>query len=287
MEPVTKPTIVTYTGLYADDHLVDIQELGRSLTGLGRVANSVTHFWLYGEIVKDSRLFRVKHYAGPPQENGVLYEIAALMAHGQLPIFAPLLCDLAGSILPHLWQAIFANATRRNSEMDKALDIIHDQIVRHDEFARSVHDGHMVDKKWLQEHVNKLTDVNRRPMMEIPAPVGKSCEKETIWAKSASPTEIDEPTAQVLRSKEPLKVGDVTTYEAMFEAVDTTNGSCKLITGDGGRQIKGKITDPILSTPENVYTHALDTKQTVILTGKPVVKDGQIVQVYISDARPK
>jgi len=286
LEPIIKPAIVTYTGLYADDHVVDVQDLGRSLIGLGRVANSVTHFWLYGEVVKDSRLFRVRHYAGPPQKNGVLYELAALMAQGQLPIFAPLLCELADAVLPHIWQAMIHRATGRGGEMHKALDLAHDTIVRYDDFARSVHDGHMADKRWLQDHVDSLTDANRRSMVEIPAPVGRSCNKETVWVGSVSPTEIDEPTAQVLRSKEPLQVGDTATYEAVLEAVDTTNGSCKFTVSGDGKQTKGKITDPALANPENVYTRALDTKRSVVLTGKPVTKDGKIVQIYISDARP-
>ena len=108
---IIKTNRVTYTGLFAKDRLVDAQELWRSFVGIGRVANSITHFCLYGEVVKDSRLFRVRHYVGPPQENGVAFEIAALMAHGQLPIFAPTLLELAEEILPYIWAAVISKTT--------------------------------------------------------------------------------------------------------------------------------------------------------------------------------
>ena len=74
---------------------------------------------------------------------------------------------------------------------------------------------------------------------------------------------------------------------AKLLGVDTTNGLCKVQLGEDGAVFRGKITDPALKLPQNVYTHALDTQQDIELMAKSVIKGGEIVNLYISDATLK
>jgi len=283
-----RPTTVSYTGLFADQNLVDAQELGRSLVGIGRLANSITHLYLHGQVVRDSRSFEVKYFAGPPQKNGLLFEFSAIMVNSQLPMYSPIFVQLADVIVPRLWEAVISKVIGRPEDTEKALNVISEQAAQHHELALAMQVGHLHDKKWLQDIIGQLVDTNRQPLREIPAPVGSSCAKETILARSVSPVVIDEAAAQALKSTEKMTVGDAQTYEGIFEAVDATNGSCKLKTnGDGKKPIRGKITDPALAMPENVYTHTFDLKVPVVVTAKPVLRDGEIHRLYISDARKK
>src|SRR5690606_29002084 len=98
---------------------------------------------------------------------------------------------------------------------------------------------------------------------------------------------VDEPMAEVMRSKENLEVGTQAEMPAILLGVDTVTGACRVELRDSGIVARGKITDPSLKSPQNVYTSALDRKNVVILTAKPVIKDGEISKLFISDARPE
>ena len=81
-------------------------------------------------------------------------------------------------------------------------------------------------------------------------------------------------------------MGDQNTYHARLFAVDKAAGTCRVeIEGmTAGKLIRGRITDPVLGQPGNIYTHSLDADQTVIVTAKPVIKEGEIATLYISNA---
>jgi hypothetical protein len=66
-EKLFRPIPVKYTGLYSDDHLIDLEEFGTSLQGLARLSNSVVDFYLHGRITKDSRLYQVRLFAARPE----------------------------------------------------------------------------------------------------------------------------------------------------------------------------------------------------------------------------
>jgi hypothetical protein len=66
--------------------------------------------------------------------------------------------------------------------------------------------------------------------------------------------------------------------------VDTITGAAKLMLVGHDHHLRTKITDPALKVPENVYTHALDTAAVVTVTAKPVLKEGVVSTLYVSDA---
>lgn len=92
------------------------------------------------------------------------------------------------------------------------------------------------------------------------------------------------PLAEVFKAKEELTVGDQTMYRAKLLAVDKAAGTCRVEIEGAEKLVRGKITDPVLATPGNVYTHSLDTDHFVMITAKPVIRDGEISTLYISNA---
>ncbi|MCK6450753.1 MAG: hypothetical protein L6R19_07835 [Alphaproteobacteria bacterium] len=214
---IFRPIPLEYAGLYADDSLVDAQQLGESLVGLSRVSNSLIHFWLAGQVSRDPRLYQVRVYVGPPKAGSLIYEVMALMATGSLPLYAPLLCELAETVLPKIFGSVINWRIGRKAEADKMLDQIADITKSHGEFARDVHQGHLRDKAWLQEHVTKLTSLLTPALQKVPEPVGQSCRTIAFGrALVTAPVVIDEPIAEVLKSKEPLEVGDMSTLPSVM-----------------------------------------------------------------------
>lgn len=278
---------IEYEGLYAIDHLMDIQELGVSLQGLGKLTNGIVHFYLHGQIARDSRLHLARLFAGPPKEGSILYDLLALMVAGQLPLYAPLLLDMAEQFIPRMFRAVVSLAIGRRAEMERIIDKVAELAQAHAEFSKAVHDGHMRDKAWMQDHIAKLTDQSHAPLKELVRPIGTSCRQIKLGdEKITEPMVVDEPEAEVLSSKDNLEVGDMRQFRGTFEAVDTTNGTCKVRIEGGDDVLRGKITDPALMNVQNVYTHSLDTKQPISISAKPVTKEGEIVRLFVSDGKP-
>jgi hypothetical protein len=132
--------------------------------------------------------------------------------------------------------------------------------------------------------VEQLVAENRRPLREFPDPIGKSV--RLIQVGSKDPIVIDEPSAEVLRSHEPLKLGDDVEYDVAIEGVFKTNGACRVRLLNNNKIVSGKISDPALEEPNNIYTRALNEGGTLHVKAKPTLKHGQIRTLYITEAFP-
>jgi len=283
-EPLAKPVILSFDGKDASGHLIDAAYLGESLQGTARLYNSVAHFWFRGEI--RSRVPpSIRIQVGPPKEGSITYVVWFLMNHGEMALHPKLLGELADLTIPHFVKAIFSRRAGRKPELEKALDTISAQTTALVDFAKTVQRDHMQDKARLYDIVERLTKQNTQALRYIAAPVGPSVKMITHFQNTPNEYVIDEPTAEVFRSKDEVAVGDEAKYRAKIMAVDKLAGSCRLELEGTGRPIHAKITDPALAMPGNIYTRALDSDAIVELTAKPILRDGEVATLYVSNAK--
>src|SRR5262245_43367215 len=94
-EPIFEAIPVSYSGLFADSHLVDAQQFGRSIIGVSKTANSICHLYFFSAVSHDPRSYQIRFYVGPARENGLLQELFAVMNSGQMPMFMPILMRAA------------------------------------------------------------------------------------------------------------------------------------------------------------------------------------------------
>lgn len=274
---------VEYSGLFSDDHYIDLQEFGTSLQGLGKLSNSVVDFYLHGRVA-DPRVYRVRLFAAPPTKSSVLVDIVGVMVGSNLNLYSTLLCDMATEMVIPLIKSVIFKRLKRDDLMDKALDHIVTLSAQNTDFAKQVHEGHMTDKAWLQGHIDKLTERNSGALKELVRPVGSTCRQITVGRLDGEPpVAIGEAEAQAITSREELTVDDLKEYRGIFKGVDKTNGTCKFLPMGGDEELPGKITDPALINPQNPYTHSLDTDQAITIKAKAVLKNGNIVRLFISD----
>jgi hypothetical protein len=274
---------VSYDGLYVESQVIDAAYLGTSLQGLSRLYNSSFHFWFHGEIPK--RLYpEIRIHLGPPQGGSLMYLIYALMAHGQLALYPDLLWEAADMAIPPLLKAVFACRAKRNEDLAAAMGMLQVVFNQHAQFANTVHKDHVREKGRLIDIIERLTDSNSEAMREMVAPVGRSARELVHFKGTPNEIKIDEPLAEVFRSSADATVGEMTSYVARIVAVDKIFGTCKLLIEGLDKPLKGKITDPVLQQPGNIYIHALDSAAPVEITAKPVIKDGEIATLYVVDA---
>lgn len=281
-QTVFDPIEIRYTGLFADAHLVDALEFGRSVAGVGRVGNSLCHLLFFGEVARP-KSHKVRFYVRPSKENGLLQEIVAVMNNGSMPMFAPILTVVAKTFIEKAFDATIKAALNRKSDTALAIEKLHDLAVKHAEFSSQVHTGQMQDKAWLQGMVETVVAQNRSSLRELPAPVGHSVRQMQIGAPTVGPF-VDEAAAEVLRARDPMALGDISSYVVTVEGVFKTNGACRLKILGTGKIVSGKIVDPALHTPSNVYTTALDQGVALRITAKPTLKADELSTLYVMDA---
>ena len=281
---IFEPIPVSYTGLFADAHLVDAQQYGKSIIGVSKLANSICHLFFFASITHDSRSYQIHFYVGPSKKNGLLQELFAVMNSGNMPMFMPILTKVAKTFIERTFDAVIKTTINRKSDATMAIEAIHDLASQHAEFSKQVHDGHMRDKAWLQEMVQHLVSENRASLREIPDPIGKSVRQVRIGTERNG-TIIDEPAAEVLRARDIMSVGDAKKYKVRLEGVFKTNGACKVRLLDQDRVVSGKITDPAVSNPGNIYTTALNEGAVLQVTAKPTLRKGELHRLFISDAK--
>jgi hypothetical protein len=300
MSDFADPLSLQYDGWDAEEHRVDAQRLGLSLQGVARIYRITYHFYLTGQLPTRLTNPDVRILVGPPTPGSLSYAVWVLMEHGRLVAYPQLLADFADLCVPEFIKAMLAKRGGRSKDMSDAIDKIYDLAKENIEinkrlvdFAREVHQGQLearredrIDKERLLGVVERLSQRTSSAMIDMVAPVGHSTRMLTNSKGQEAEFVVDEPTADVIRAKGDLEVLDEVRMKVKLGAVDTIARTCKITAPEFDRPIKAKITDPALMLPRNVYTHALDHAETVIITGKPAHKDGELYLFYISDAKP-
>lgn len=98
-------------------------------------------------------------------------------------------------------------------------------------------------------------------------------------------SQILEADAEVIRGDSAMEVGPVETYRVnRVREVNVDTGHCILDVDGVGAGLPGKITDPALEIPNNVYTTALNTQEPCLIEAKAIRRAGQIRRLYVSNA---
>lgn len=259
--------MVKYQGNDAEQHIIDSQQYGESISGAGRLYVSVAHFCTYGEVLKPRQATEIKCYATEAKSG--CYETGLIIAASasQLPLFAEgykLYLDwLIGLVTKHIKETL----TGRGG-MEKLADIISERAKRDDKLNFILVNGilksndDMADiSKALLERLPSLVDANRGNMKRLVTPIGRSCNEMQHFSGSENEFDILEADAAAIRSKNELEVDDMKDYECLLiSELNTKTGHCHLHLKEQNRHVVGKISDPILQEPGNIYSKSLDAQ---------------------------
>jgi hypothetical protein len=278
MQYLIEPVRLSFHGRDADRHRMDALWLGQSLQGTAKVYNSVAHF-LFLEQVKASSRTSIRVQVGPPKEGSIFYLIYMLMTWGHLPVFPDAFYDLAELAVPEFVKSMIAKTTGQDALVEKMIEQNHELLKAFQERGFKTEDR-------LLDMIEKLALQNRGALADMSAAVGRTASRSVYASPKVDPFEIDEATADALRSKKDLRVGEMVTIRGVLSKVDKKTGAFRLQEMDSGREITGRITDPSLYVIGNIYTHALDTALPIVVSGKPTLDEkGEIQKLFVSDAK--
>lgn len=288
-----EPFKLAFEGYDADAHRADAVYIGQSLQGTARTYNSIINWHFQGKPVAP-QFQSIKVHVGTPERGSLFYLLYMMMVHGKMAVYPEIFFELASLSVPLVFKGIISRLSGQSKVVETVVNAMLEMDQRHHEFAMRVqadhmklHADHVADKAQLFAVIEKLALNNKKPLADMAIPVGKTVKLIEHFKDAPEPVVVDEPIAEALRSKEEAVVGDVQNFVGKFVAIDVINATGKLLLEGSAKPVAVKITDPVISIPENVYTHALDLARDVQVSAKPVSKGGSIATLYVSDAHPK
>ena len=304
-KPLIRPFRVWYDGLDASDQQMDIETLGESLQGVGRILRVSTHFAFRHEYNKRRDKSYVRILVEPPKP-GTWWCDAIAVAAPQYSLLAYVAEHVIWETAINVAKATLFHRSGRREANDRIMDLLEkslqaqskavDAIV---EVAENKDAAIMTLAETLRERVERdagttdqLFDVVKRLVdsQQVSAkkavkPIGSTCSRMCL----GDPDEesfIDEAMASAIQSEEDVEVMDEKNYTVRFDGITLHTRACKVeVVGQEGRYVSGKITDPELSMPNNIYTNAFNTRSPLVVRAKETRRGGELVQLYISDAR--
>ena len=263
-----------FDGLDASSHQIDLYSLGESLQGFARILSTVGHFSATQEYSKNFSVHAVKTYAQEVRANCFSVDMVIDWVQ-QNQIFS----GSAGAVLAVILPWIFSRHKNKAAEMKllkDALDKAIEQLGNRDQ--------EVINR--LASTIEKMAEELRPAARQAVYPIGQSCKTISIFEKGNS-TPIDVINEQDKAEISKLQDGEVTgiqEFNIVISELDKQKATCKVSVNGADKRISASISDPLINTPDNVYYKAFVSNEILKVTGKAVVKDGELSKLVIMDA---
>jgi hypothetical protein len=278
-----EPIILKYEGFDTDQNIIELDQLGQSIRGAARLLGSAGTLVETGHFIKKMPALSVRVLAGVPGPGS--YELPALIM-SVLPPGTPLLPVLGDFAKTSATKAVtgivnyaIAKLGGRKNEAQMAIELADKALTEMGHTSRAAIGA-----------IERVA-LNQRPAVKLfISPVGESCASARIGETHNGAITIDKPTRDAIEATEPVEIGLTGRFEVLLSELDLKNRSGKFSLRDDedlDHRTNGEITDPVLLTPNNPYSAALDAQRWLAVMGKPQLKEGEIEKLYISDLAPR
>jgi hypothetical protein len=277
-----EPSIqITYDGLDADRHRIDMRLLGYSLEGADRITSDGLLFFLHARLPKRGERAPVVIKVREPIRGSVDYQGIYETAVALLPLGAPIAADLMSGYLDLWWQAIKARFTGKQDiaevAIEKMAEMQRDHLAARDLSEARAHEREMSLHSLIREAISF-----QQPAMEkFAAPMGPSVHRGFVRHGSRPPITIDADDAEAIREAgkvEWSKIGELLLRTEGFRF--HTNG-LSIERPDGEGFLMARVRDPAFEELENPYTHAAQRRSEIAVLGRIGYRDGRAVAVDI------
>lgn len=267
--------LIRYDGLDADRHEIEMHALGDALRGLSRVIGVAGNYAATGRFVQHKDALEIRVVARAPEAH--CFEIVAFLRWATQD---QLISAIVAGLVVGLVQYVFSRAAGKKEEM-KHLSAALETAIR-ELGAR--------DQTTLQSAmatINKMADALLPAARQAVAPLGSSARTLTIGSPStAAPTIVldEADKASMTAEAGASQITPEDTHIIHITELDIQTGACKFhFDGDPEVRVSGKITDPVLSIPNNPYALSLAQQAPVTVRAKAQIESGAIMRLFISD----
>ena len=281
--------IIRYEGAVADNHRLDLHQLGESLVGIERIITVGLFVLEVGRMPVGRERLNFEIQALIPRRGS--FEIQVLLSNvlAVLPLFQSILGSDAREVAKVIWRWISGVVSGMAGQGDnssyhftKMIEVWEGMdIRRHESLDRMDARRHLETLGW-----QKLANATKKAV----APIGNSCESMVLQngIERAEVTDIDFPMATTIRSNAKLEVGDMEKMRIRVDGVTLYNRQLRVVHPDvPGKHLTAHVRDPAFDSTPNIYIDALGSRKVLEVDAKRSVdkRSGDLRQLYIMDAR--
>ena len=296
MANIVLPFEVKYDGRDADESLLEARSLGESIIGASKLYTAVVHYSVLGFVPRGRYRKQFACYAKPATSGSwdQLWLIAPLAGeygiHAQLYnqaisyVFKKVICSLKSIwTRPGETQQVveqLSNTFLEKAKMDNDLSqVLAGGLVEANSDLASI-------AQQLINTLPQLADSTRPHARSLVRPVGKTCSKIVQFPNDALESLISESDAEVILGDQSMEVDEMKEYRVTkISEIDIRTGHCVIDVEGIAERLTGKIVDPALGQPGNIYTSALNRHAGFVVDAKAVRQNGVIKRLYISNSK--
>lgn len=265
-----------FKGRLADRHVLSVELLGRSLSGLDRLANSGLVFFEFGRMPKQRERSSVHLVTKPPAVGTV--DLATFVANVPflLPIAKESITSGGSSLLLHFMGYAFSKFGGRKSDAETYMRSL-ENIVKTDR------DFILQSQSQWQSTLLSLVDKLLPQVRSAVSPIGRDASILAITDRgSGNAVVVDEPIADAIRSVDDVEISDEYPLDIAVDGVIHHSKQLKIVhPDDPSRYITAEVRDPLFDIAPSVYSDAAASKRNISVRVKAMRKGGELQRFYI------
>jgi hypothetical protein len=271
---------ISYEGLLADDHQLDMRRFGYAIVGLDHIVSAGLIAISERRVPRPRERVDFTIVAEPPREGSVEVLGGILSAAQALQTSFPFLIELLRAKAPDLvwhWLSLTFNwLGGRKKEAEPHLEYVVDAM-------RGIHGDTLRDRQDERAFILKLVESLRQNAARVAMPLGESSEILRIGSDQAAQiTNIDVPMASAIRSKDELAVSDICQVELKIDGITKhSNRASVAFLDDPAKFYHAEIRDPVIAQTGNPYVRALDSNHAIKVFVRLSHKNDEIHRVYV------
>jgi len=259
---------IRYEGNDAEQHQLDLNQLGQSIQGFARIFAVSANVLKTGKLNKHFDSLDVKVVALPVSEHHCFEVMAAVQS---VATSKELWSGVFGAVLAAVVQFVLS---RRDKDEMKYLSEALKQALQNNQGT--------VDK--LVNTIEKMADGLRPAARQALTPIERSCKRIDLYSGGSKFTELDAAIKQSFADADAVISDHASVYVGIISEFDMATGTCKITLDGETTRLAALVTDPIYNRPNNVYVEAMASSRPIRFVAKAELDaDGNPVRLYISD----
>lgn len=263
---------IRYEGRDADQHEIDLNQLGESLQGFARIIAVSANYVQTGKINRHFDALSVKVVAVPVTDHRCHEVMVVIKSFFWTKEF---FAGLGSGLLPAI--VAYVVSRRDNEEMKHLSAALQKQM---DLAAQS--NERLTNS--LIGVIDKLADQMRPAIKKALAPVGRSCESVDLYADGERFHHVDPALKAAITSEAQVLSDHSKIYSGVISELDMKTGAAKITLDSDSERLSCQILDPAHALPGNAYVEALASGERITVLAKAELDvDGGILKLFVLD----
>ena len=274
--------VVRYEGGDAEQHVLDMRQLGESLIGIERLINTGLYVLEHGERPGHGRVLKSVVRVSTPQP-GSLEFIPDLVA-GVYPLLSDSFAQRhMGAILRQLVNIpLLAMGGRENEAQGRTDDLLKKVLATSERAAERTE---RADERRHREQM-KVYELLSHPWAyeaarNVVSPVGKGCDCMQVSDNETSDT-VTPMMAEAIRTRGSVKMGEPKELSVLVDGFIHRTRQLRVVHPDiPDRLVTAYVRDPAFNVTPNIYTEAASSRKLLRVHARDLRKGDRLVALEI------